>query len=76
LIIESNKIIELERRFSCVNTAVLRNHTMCMHAIGIEINCMDCIKQNSQKKSRWPWNQAKPETSEGEFYEDRRIERT
>jgi len=42
-------------------------------AIGIEINCMDCIKQNSQKKPRRPWNQARPETSEGEFYEDRRI---
>jgi len=44
-----------------------------MCAIGIEINCMDCIKQNSQKKSRRPWNQASPETSEREFYEDRRI---
>jgi len=25
---------------------------------------------------RRPWNQARPETREGEFYEDRRIQRT
>jgi len=34
LIIEWNKIIELELSFSCVNTAVLRNHTIGMLHLG------------------------------------------
>jgi len=34
LIIEQNKIIELEGRFNCVNTTVLRNHTIGMLQLG------------------------------------------
>jgi len=38
MIIEQNKIIELEHRFNCVNTGVLKNHTT-----GMLVSIVPCI---------------------------------